>query len=170
MTWLVIVLRVLHIVGGVFWAGAAFVVAGFVLPTVAASGPEGGRFMRRLALERGLTRSMIAAGVVTVLAGLALMAVDSAGFVGVWMKSGMGLTISIGALAALGALVTGFRAAAMIRRLGSLGAAVEARGGPPTPEQVGEMQGMQRRLAAGARAVAVQLLVAVACMAVGRYV
>ena len=37
-SWLTIVLRVLHIGGGVFWAGGMFVVAGYVEPAATAAG------------------------------------------------------------------------------------------------------------------------------------
>lgn len=169
MHWLILVLRTLHIGAGVFWAGAAFVVAAFILPTAAAAGPEGGRFVRRLALERGLTRTMIAAGVTTVVAGLALLWIDSAGMRRAWMGSGMGAMISLGALAGLGALVTGIRTSVTASRMGKLAAAVEGQGGAPSPEQAGQLQQLQARMASGARAVAIQLAVAVLCMAVARY-
>ena len=42
MNWLIVVLRLLHIFAGVFWAGAVFMLTRFVMPAVAASGPEGG--------------------------------------------------------------------------------------------------------------------------------
>jgi uncharacterized membrane protein len=169
VNWLIVALRLLHIVAGVFWAGAAFVMSGFVLPAAAASGPEGGRFVRRLALERGLTRSMIGAGVITVAAGLALLWIDSGGFQAGFMGTGMGVMLSIGGLAALGALATGLRSAAMAFRLGRLAATMEAQGGQPTPEQAGQVQQVQARLAARARAAAVMLAIAVVCMAVARY-
>lgn len=170
MNWLIVVLRFLHVFFGVFWAGSAFTVAGFVLPAVATSGAEGTRFMRRLALERGLTRSMVASGIVTVIAGLVLMDIDSAGMQPAWMGSGMGVMISIGGLAALGALVTGILAAVMVSRLGKVLVAIESQGGVPKPEQLAEAQGMGVRLAKRARAVAIQLAIAVLCMAVARYV
>jgi hypothetical protein len=170
MNWLIVVLRFLHIFFGVFWAGAVFTTARYILPTVVVSGPEGQRFMLRLALERGLTRAMIVAGTITVLAGLMLMWHDSAGFQRSWMGSGMGVMLSVGALAAVGALATGIRSAMLAAKLGRLAAAMQAKGGPPTPEQQTEAQGLGARLAAGARAVAIQLVIAVLCMAVARYV
>lgn len=170
MNWLIVILRLLHVFFGVFWAGSVFTMSGFVLPTAAASGAEGQRFMRRLALERGLTRAMIIAGTITVLAGLALMWNDSAGFQSAWMGSGMGVTLSIGGLAALGALVTGIGSAMLATRLGKLMGPIEASGGAPTADQLAEAQRIGARLAARARAVAVQLAIAVVCMAVARYV
>ncbi|MGB3716048.1 MAG: hypothetical protein WA996_16605 [Candidatus Promineifilaceae bacterium] len=39
-TWMVI-LRLIHIVSGIFWAGATFFLVGFVSPAVQATGLEG---------------------------------------------------------------------------------------------------------------------------------
>ena len=170
MDWLIVVLRLLHIFFGVFWAGAVFTTARFVLPTVAASGPEGQRFMFRLTMERGLTRAMIIAGTITVLAGLVLLSHDSAGFNGAWMRSGTGIMLSIGGLAAIGALATGYRSAMFASQLGKLIGVMQTQGGPPTAEQQAGAQRLGARLAKGSRAVAVQLVIAVICMAVARYV
>lgn len=170
MSWLIVVLRVLHVFFGVFWAGSVFTAARYVLPAAASSGAEGQRFMRRLTLEAGLTRAMIISGAITVLAGLWLLWIDSAGFQPSWMGSGMGVMISIGALAAIGGLYTGIRSAMLAMSLGKLLAAIEAKGGPPTPEQMAEAQGIGARLGKRAQAVAVQLAITVLCMAVARYV
>jgi len=45
---IMIVLRVIHIICGVFWAGTVMVMAWFVLPTAQALGQPGGAFMQRL--------------------------------------------------------------------------------------------------------------------------
>lgn len=170
MNWLIVMLRLMHVFAGVFWAGSVFTAARFILPAAAASGAEGQRFMRRLMLEVGLTRAMIVSGVITVLAGLWLVWIDSAGFQPSWMGSGTGVMISIGGLAAIGGLFTGIRSAMLAARLGRLLAALEAQGGAPKPEQLAEAQGIGARLARRSQAVAVQLAIAVLCMAVARYV
>jgi uncharacterized membrane protein len=170
VNWLIVVLRLLHIFAGVFWAGAVFMLTRFVMPAVAASGPEGGRFVRRVAIEQGLSKALVAAGLTTVLAGLALLWHDSAGFNGAWMGSGMGVMLSIGGLAGVGAVAAGIRTGLTIGKLSALGAAIEGKGGPPAPEQAAEMQRLQARLAGSTRATAIQLVIAVICMAVARYV
>src|SRR2546421_472456 len=38
-----LLLRLTHILAGVFWVGAIFLIAGFLLPTARATGREGGR-------------------------------------------------------------------------------------------------------------------------------
>ncbi len=72
MSWLIVTLRVIHVGGGVFWAGAVWVLARFVEPTAAAAGPEGGRYLQRFA-GSGYTQAVMVAGLVTVLAGLGLL-------------------------------------------------------------------------------------------------
>ncbi len=170
MNWLMVVLRFLHIGAGVFWAGSVFTVARFVLPAAEAAGEEGQRFERRLMLEQKLTAAMIGSGVITVLAGLWLLHLDSSGNEGPFFKSGMGVMLGIGALAALSALGTGIRSAMLAARLGKLAAAIQAKGGAPAPEQVAELQALGARLGRRARSVAIQLAIAVLCMAVARYV
>ena len=108
MPWLILVLRLIHIICGVFWAGGTFGFVGFVEPTASASGPEGGRFVQALALKSGYPQSMMGAGLLAVLSGAWLLWLDSGGFQPAWMARGMGVALSIGALSGLAAAVLGF--------------------------------------------------------------
>jgi uncharacterized membrane protein len=169
MSWLTIVLRVLHIGGGVFWAGGMFLLAGFVEPVAAAAGPEGGRFMGRLAGR--FTPVTIVVGVVTLVAGIWLLWRDSGGFQAAFMGSGTGVALSVGTLSGLAAAVVGIGVGARnALRLRALGGAIQGQAGGPTPEQLGQVQALQRRLRLGARVTALLLAVTVVCMAVARYV
>ncbi len=170
MNWLIVVLRFLHIGVGVFWAGSVFTVARFVMPLAATMGPDGQRLMRRLTLELGLTRAMIASGFITVLAGLAMLWYDSAGFQGAYMRSGMGVMLSIGGLSAIGALMTGIQGASAVKGLARIADAVQAKGGAPSTEQAAELATLGAKLPRLSRATAVQLAIAVLCMAVARYI
>jgi len=169
MSWLSIILRVLHVGGGVFWAGGMFLLAGFVEPVVAAAGPEGGRFMGRLAGR--FTPAMTVAGVTTLVAGVWLLWRDSGGFQSAFMGSGMGVALSIGALSGVVAAVIGLGVGARnALRLRALSGVIQGQPAGPTPEQLGQVQALQRRLRLGARITALLLGVAVVCMAVARYV
>ena len=55
--------RILHIAGGVFWAGAVLVTLRFVLPNARQIGPAGGAFVGRLMGEQGLSRASAGAAV-----------------------------------------------------------------------------------------------------------
>ena len=168
---LVIVLRIVHILAGVFWAGATFSFARYIEPNATALGPDGMKFLQRLAAKTAYTHAMMGAGLATVVAGLALMWIDSGGFKPAWMGSGMGIVLSVGMLTGLLAAVIGIVVAAVnAKRLGGIANAIEAQGAPPTAEQTAQIAMLKGRLTAGGRWAAVLLLVTVICMAAARYV
>src|SRR5215208_6264472 len=72
---LMIVLRLIHILSGIFWLGAILVMTGFLLPAVRASGGEGARFMSHVMQQRRLQTYVLVAMVLTILAGLAMFGV-----------------------------------------------------------------------------------------------
>lgn len=170
MPWLVIVLRLLHIGGGVLWAGSIVAFAAFVEPTATALGPKGVPFVQHLGGKSGFTQAMVGAALVTVLAGLALLWIDSGGFQPDWMAGGMGVTISVGALCGIVAAIVGIGVGARdASRLGALAEQAQQTPGGPTPEQLSAMHALQRKLRLGGRVGAALLVVAVVCMAVARY-
>src|SRR2546430_16948757 len=101
-----ILLRVIHILSGVFWAGATFFLVGFLQPVVAASGPEGGRLMQRLTSQKRFQMAMPVAAGVTILSGLALYGRGSPGVLIAWINSGAGLGLALGSVTAVLAGVT----------------------------------------------------------------
>jgi len=170
MSWLIVALRVIHIGGGVFWAGAVWVFARYVEPTAAAAGPEGGRFLQRFAAS-GYSPAVMSSGAATVLAGFALLWIDSGGFQPAFMGSPFGVTLSLGALSAVVAAVFGLGVAARNAiRLKRVGAAIQGQAAGPTPEQQATVAAIEGRLRFSGRITAVFLVLAVLCMAVARYV
>lgn len=162
----ILILRVIHILGGVFWAGWAFILAGFLEPAVDAAGPAGGEFQKALVQKTRIMPVMIAAPLLTILTGILLYWETSGGFSLAWIASGNGLALTIGGLAAIVAFVAGMvinRPTA--ERIGALGREMQASGGPPTPEQQAEMQVLQERLSRAGAVGAVLMLVAVIGMA-----
>jgi hypothetical protein len=139
MNVLILVLRIIHIGSGVFWAGSAMLAASFIEPTVRKSGPDGAKFMQALA-RAGYARAMFGAGILTVLAGLSLYWIASGGLRLAWITTPQGLTLGLGGLTAITALGVGyFVQFRTIGRLQALGGQVQAAGGAPTPEQGAEM-------------------------------
>ena len=51
---MLILMRLVHIVGGVFWAGTAMFTVVFLIPAVRALGPAGGPVMQEIAEKRKL--------------------------------------------------------------------------------------------------------------------
>ena len=168
ITLYVIVLRLLHILGGVFWVGAAWMIAGFLYPTANAAGPEGTKFLQRLFQSR-LPALVSAAAGLNILAGLLLYWRDSLGLRVDWITSRAGLAFTVGGLSAIAAFVIGFAVSKPVAdKLGMLGKEVAAAGKPPTPEQAAEIQRLAKRTADAATWVAVLLAIALITMAISR--
>lgn len=163
----VAVLRLLHIFGGVFWAGGTFMLAGYVEPTARAAGAEGGRFMQRLAGQSGFSQAIGIATLANVLSGLLLYWQNSGGLDLAWITTSAGLAFTLGGLAGLAAYVVGFsingRASTQMARLAK---EMQAAGGPPAPEKLAQMQALQEKLRQGGRIGAVLLVVALIGMSV----
>ena len=167
---MLVVLRLLHILSGAFWYGAVIFTARFLMPSLDAVGPAAGPVMLQLT-KRGLNQAMMGAAIVNVAAGVWLMYLVSGGDVGTWMKTSMGRTIALGGAFAILSMIAGMTMIAPAgKRLGSIGVTLGKRGGPPTPEEAAEMARLQGRIRSGTVIVAVLLTLAVAAMAVGRYV
>jgi hypothetical protein len=155
-----LVLRLLHIVLGVFWVGAVVFIGFFLIPSIRATGAAGGAVMQRLT-SRQMPLWLMGASILTVLSGFGSSA---------WRASGPGRTFGLGAVLALVAIVIGMavnsRAA---KQLGDLAARLQAAGRPPSPDEAVTMQRLQDRLAKGAVLAAILLLLATAAMAAARY-
>src|SRR5215216_3416309 len=104
---MIIILRLLHILGGVFWAGTAIFTAVFLIPSIRALGPGGGPVMQQIAQVRKLPLYFMGSGVITVLSGIGLYWRASGGFSNAWMRSGPGTTFGVGAVFALVAMFIG---------------------------------------------------------------
>jgi len=162
--------RLVHIVAGVMWVGAAVFAAFFLLPSIRAIGPAGGPLVEHLTQVKRFPLYMMVLAILTVLSGLGLYWHDSANFSGVWMHSGSGRTFGAGGLLAIVVVILGMTIVTpAAKRLGVLAGSMKA-GGPPQPELVAEMQALQARMGRFTSIVAILLLIAAALMAVARYV
>jgi uncharacterized membrane protein len=166
----VVILRVVHVLLGVFWAGAVFMIALFVQPAIAASGPEGGKVMGALVRRRLLDIVPVAA-VAAILSGLWLYSRDSSGFQADWMGSRMGMALGTGGVLALvGFLIGMFVMRASTLKAMALGqSAAQLTDAAAREAAMGQVQALRRRAALAGRTVAVLLAVTVLTMAVARY-
>lgn len=159
--------RAIHVFSAFIWAGVVFVNYAWLSPAVKESGPAGGQVMGRIA-KSSLPRAMTIAPILTVLAGLVLYWVYSGHFSAAYMTSWKGIALSIGALAGLAAFFEGwFVSGPTVNKIGKLGAAMQAAGGPPQPEQVSQMQALQVKLESATARGAIFLAVAVVGMSLG---
>ena len=167
---IIMLLRVLHIVGGVLWVGTAVFIAWFLGPSLRAVGPAGGAVMGQLTQVRRLPIWMMVFMSVTLIAGFLLYWANARVGGAAWLGSGPGRTFGIGGVLALAGGVVGMVVTAPTgRKLGALGATLAAAGRPPTPDERATMEALQQRLAKAAGLVAVLVVLATMAMAVARY-
>jgi hypothetical protein len=172
-SWYMVVFRIVHIGAGIAWVGSVFLFVVFVQPSAAAIAPAGAPFMAELLGKRRMVDRIIALGVLTVIGGLFVYWKDWHEFAsfGDWIGSSFGITLTIGAIAALTALAIGVLGTRPnVMRFLALGRQVAESGGPPSPEVAAEMGAIQGRLKIYARVGLALLVVAVVAMAIARYV
>lgn len=163
-------LRIIHIVAGTLWVGSAVSYFFFVEPTVKSLGPAAPQFMQTLIERRRYPMFMNIASALTIVAGALLYWSISGGFQWVWVTSGPGLGFTLGSVIALVVFGIGFF---MIRpraeRLGELGKAIDAAGGPPTPEQAAELGKLGEEMTKIERVDVILLTISLVIMATARY-
>jgi len=164
-----IVLRLVHILGGVFWVGSALFTSIFLIPALAGVGPAAGQVMAGLQGRRLFTVLPVVA-VLTILSGLRLMQLTSGGFSAVYFEQTAGQAYTASAVAATLAFILSIVVARPAAVRSARIAAQMATSDPSTrPELVRELEGLRRRGAVSS-AIAVTLLVlGAAGMAIARY-
>jgi uncharacterized membrane protein len=158
----VIVLRILHIGAGIFWAGCLLVLFRFLIPTARGVGPAAGPFMGRLTGEEKFGQIAGAAGVITILSGALLYWHD---FGAVFPFNAPMTGFAIGAVAAITLWVVGttmFRPAN--EKLGELGA--RAAQGEDVGAEMGQAAAKRDRLIP---VLTTLLIIAILSMAISRY-
>lgn len=168
---LFLILRLLHIGGGVLWVGAAVFVTRYIEPTATTLGPAAGPFMDELTNTRKMSRYFMVTAAVTVVAGTWLFLLDSGGDPIGWItRDATGMAFGLGGVAAWAAFILGFVAIKpAVERMAALGAQMRDAGGPPSADLVGQMQAAQARVHTLGQVDLVLLGVSVAAMAVARY-
>ena len=164
-----LVLRMLHILLGVFWAGTIFFLVIFLGPSLRAAGPDGAPVMRELLRRRFLDVMPVVAGL-TILTGIVLYWRLSGGMASSWIRSPFGLSLTVGGVASVLAFIIGvFGVRADTLRAAGMTSALAAASDEEREPLQAEIERLRRRSAASARWVARLLIIAVAAMAVARY-
>jgi uncharacterized membrane protein len=166
MNYLILALRLIHIMGGVFWVGFSIIFSFFIGPTVAATADSGQKFMAHLVTKTRLTGVITASAILTVLAGASLYWIDSQGLTSLWRSSGPGLGFGIGAIFALIGLVFGMMVGRNVGIIGKLASQLQ---GKPTNEQMDRIQAAQKQLGYAGPISTLSLILALVCMATARY-
>lgn len=168
--YIILVLRIIHILAGVLWVGSAVFYFFFVEPVVQGLGPSRPKFMQGLIEQRRYPLFMNIVSALTIVAGALLYWNASGGLQPVWLKTGPGLGFTVGSIVALVVYLIGFF---MIRpraqKMGELGKQIGLSGGPPTSEQADSLQQIDREMRAIERVDVILLTVALIAMATARY-
>src|SRR6266511_3701420 len=104
-----IAFRIVHVLASIAWGGSVFLFVLYVQPSVAAIAPAGAPFMAELLGKRRLVDVLISLGSATVIGGLFLYWHDWHQYpsFGDWIGTHIGATLTVGAVAAILALVIG---------------------------------------------------------------
>jgi uncharacterized membrane protein len=165
-----LVLRVAHVVGAIFWAGSILFVVDFLQPALRDAGPEGMKVLQALRRRRYLEALPVLA-LVTLVSGFALFYRVFGRFHPGPGAGGAELAYGIGGLASVAAFVVGigFMRPSVVRLADLagewLGAPAERRAALDA-----EMGRLRARGKVAGRLVVVFLTIAMLTMAAGRYV
>lgn len=164
-----VVLRFVHVVGGVFWAGGGIYATLFITPAIIAAGPAAGPMVTEMQRRKLFTVVPIVA-VLTMLSGIRLLWIVSGGFSGSYFATTQGLTYAVAGAAS----IVGFVLALVVSRpagirLAQLAATLEQLDGTARTAALSTMDTLKRRSAMASAAAIWLLTVAVGGMAVARY-
>src|SRR5262245_55546201 len=144
---MILILRFLHIISGIFWVGGSLFAARFIMPALKAAGPAAGPVFAELGRRR-MPQSMLGAALINIASGIWLATIVSGGDFATWMRTGMGRTLGIGGGFAIVAVLLGVSVVMPTNtRMGRISAAAQKRGGPPTADEAAELMRLQARSA-----------------------
>jgi hypothetical protein len=166
MNYWVIVLRLIHIVAGVFWVGSSIITAVFIGPAVQATGEAGQKFLIHMVTKAHIDRAILGSAILTVLAGSILYLIDSGGLESAWIYSGPGWGFGIGGLFAVIGMIFGSQVGKNLGTLANIGAQIQ---GKPSKDQLDQIQAAQKQLRFAGPISTVALILALVCMATARY-
>jgi hypothetical protein len=163
-------LRLIHIIGGVFWVGTVLFLAWFLIPAQRSAGQAGLTVMKEVMMKRKMSIYLMTAMGLTILSGLVMYAHLAMATHGAWARTTDAKVLGFGALCGIiGGAIGGSSSKKTGMRMAELGNEIQASGGPPTEAQKAEINALQDKAEKVMRYVAVLLLLAVAAMASARY-
>lgn len=158
--------RIIHIFAAAFWAGGAFFLLAVLLPTVRDAGPDGGKFMQRLALSGRLSRTFAIASGITIVSGALIFYPITGNLNMAYLRGPNGIVLTLGSIFGLLAFLHGmFITTPISRRSGALAKQMTARQGPPEPEHLKEAQALGAKLGEAALHSAILIALALLGMA-----
>lgn len=165
-----IALRLIHILSAITWLGSGIFTTFFLIPVISKSPPLMGQVVAGLQKRRFFVVLPVAAAL-TILSGLRLIWIDSAGFSGSYFDTATGKTFGNAGLAAIIAAVLGFGIAGpSMGRAGAIAASLAAVKDPAEKERLTQQVDRLRRRGTYATLASVSFgILAAIGMAVARY-
>lgn len=165
-----LLLRLVHILGGIFWLGSGLFTTFFLIPALGRVGPAAAAPVMGALQQRRLFTVLPVVALLTILSGVRLFQIVSAGFQPTYISSRPGQTFLWSGIAAVIAFLLSLvvaRPAAV--RAGQLGAAIASLPEEKRAGQLAELERLRRRSALASIVAMVLLTGAAAGMAVARY-
>lgn len=165
---LMVSLRILHIVSGVFWVGLVFFNVLVLTPRLRALGPTIQSPVMG-ALVPAMVPFLIVSAVITIGSGVAMTLIMRWGALNTLLVTGWGWAILLGFVTTLAATIIGFGIIIPTGyRLVALAGSIEGR--PPSPEEAQQLGRLGARIGTLMLTNFVLFLIAVGTMAAARYV
>src|SRR3981081_3466794 len=106
MTTELLILRLVHLLGGIFWVGSTLLTTFFLLPAMATIGPSAGEVFAAIQ-RRKLSAFLFAASLLTVASGLRLLWITSGGMSSAYFATAPGVGFATAGTSAILALILG---------------------------------------------------------------
>lgn len=170
MDLLMILLRIVHIFSGIFWAGGAIINVGILSPAVEAGGLDGAKFRQFLFSKTKFSKWMGITSTLTLLSGLVLYWILYQFRVSA-LDSPYVLVLTIGAFFGIISWVHGsLMIGRMAGMLGKIQNEIAAGGKPPSSEQVKVLQELGTKMNLHSQIGSVLIALAVLGMSIAQYV
>ena len=142
-----IILRLVHVIASVCWAGGGFIFFLFIEPTAKALAPTGMQFVEYMVTKRRFSIFMVISSTLTLLSGALLLWQYASGRWLDYVSTGPGLGFTLGSVVGMivyfiGMLGVNPRAVKMAK----ISQEIHAAGGPPTPEQGAILHKLDREM------------------------
>lgn len=168
---MMILLRLIHILGAIFWVGSAMFTGFFLIPSLKESPATMGQVAQALT-KRGFMAAMPIVGLLVILSGGTMLWISSGGNMGMYMQTPSGHTFTMaGGIGVLSLLVGLIFTKPANMKAAAIGAQLQT---VTDPAEKGRLQGAmaaaQKAAAMWTLVVTILMIIAAAGMAVARYV
>ena len=166
----ILILRIVHVLGGTFWLGTGLFTTFFLVPALGRLGPTAAGPVMSALQQRRLFTVLPVVALLTIISGTRLLQIMSDGFAPAYFASRTGQTLLWSGVAAVGAFLSSVlvsRPAAV--RSGQLGASLATAPDAERAARAAEVEQLRRRGGIASTVAMVLLIGSAIGMAVARY-